>query len=104
MACGLKRKRIAMRSDAAPGAEAKRPKIMCEAKASDQALPASSSTDADAALLKGSAPSPAEWKDAWAELSETTSLRKMGRVAEKKAGTSGGGGGRVCGADSEAPS
>ena len=38
-------------------------------------------------------PSPAEWKDAWAELSELCSLRKIGRVTEKKAGTASGVGG-----------
>ena len=75
------------------------PGIMCQAKASDQALPASSTVD-DAALLRGNAPSQAEWKDAWAELSEAVSMRKIGRMmTEKKARTSGGGGGGVCAAN-----
>ena len=34
-------------------------------------------------------PSPAEWKDAWAELSEVCSLVKIGRMTEKKAGSGG---------------
>ena len=95
LACGLKRKRTGMIGDVpVPPKALKCPKIMCQAKASDQALPASSSTDAaDAALLKGNVPSPADWKDAWAELSEVTSLRKIGRVTEKKAGTASGVGG-----------
>ena len=98
-ACGLKRKRTGMSDVRSPPQALACPEIMCQAKASDQALPASS-TVADAALLKGNVPSPAEWKDAWAELSEAVSLRKIGRVTEKKkAGTYDGGGGGVCGAN-----
>ena len=38
----------------------------------------------DAFLLKGNAPSPAEWTDAFSVLSENLSLRKGGRIAEKQ--------------------
>ena len=38
----------------------------------------------DAPLLKGNAPNPAEWKEAWVVLSETMSLRKAGRLYEKQ--------------------
>ena len=38
----------------------------------------------DAALLKGNVPSLVEWQDAWAVLSETVSLRKAGRLDEKR--------------------
>ena len=38
----------------------------------------------DAALLQGNVPSAAEWRDAWAMLSETTSLRKCARVRRKQ--------------------
>ena len=37
-------------------------------------------------LLKGNAPSPAEWKFAWSFLSECVSLRKAGRLHEKQNG------------------
>ena len=77
------------------------PEITCQAKASDQALPASSTVAGDTAL-KGNASSPTEWKDGWAELSDAVSLRKIGRMAEKKARTSGDGGGGVGGGNSMA--
>jgi hypothetical protein len=101
LACGLKRKRTGMSDVPSRPQPLACSEIMCPAKASDQALPASSSTvdDDDAALLRGNVPSPAEWKDAWAEVSEAVSLRKIGRMTEKKAGTSGGGGGGVYGAN-----
>ena len=98
LACGLKRKRTGMSDVPSPPQPLACPEIMCQAKASDQALPASSTVD-DAALLRGNVPSPAEWKDAWAELSEAVSMRKIGRMTEKKARTSGGGGGGVCAAN-----
>ena len=41
----------------------------------------------DAALLRGNVPSAAEWRDAWALLSETTSLRKCARVQRKQFST-----------------
>ena len=75
------------------------PEITFQAKTSDQSLPASSTVADDAASQKGNAPSPAEWKDGWAELSEAVSIRKIGRMAGKKARTSRGGGGGVCGAN-----
>ena len=87
-ACGLKRKRTGMNDVPSPPQALACPEIMWQAKASDQALPASL-TVADAALLKGNVPSPAEWKDAWAELSEVCSLVKIGRMTEKKAGSGG---------------
>eukprot|EP00959_Pyramimonas_sp_CCMP1952_P323239 6764158-Pyramimonas_sp.AAC.1 len=34
----------------------------------------------EAALLRGNAPSAAEWRDAWAMLSETSCLRKCARA------------------------
>ena len=87
LACGLKGKRIGMNDVPSPPQALACPEPK-RAKASDQALPASS-TVADAALLKGNVPSPAEWKDAWAELSEVCSLVKIGRMTEKKAGSGG---------------
>ena len=39
---------------------------------------------ADAALLRGNVPSAEEWRDAWAMLSETSSLRKCARVRRKQ--------------------
>jgi hypothetical protein len=42
-----------------------------------------------AAVLKGNVPSLAEWRDAWAVLSETVSLRKGSRICEKQLGASG---------------
>ena len=90
LACGLLHRKRLRTSDApSPPQAVACPEIMCQANASDQALPASSTVADDAELLKGNVPSPAEWKTAWAELSETLSLRKMGRVGEKKATTSG---------------
>ena len=50
------------------------------AGAADAAVPA-----ADAALLKGSVPSPAEWENAWAVLSENASFRKASRILAKRA-------------------
>ena len=38
----------------------------------------------DAALLKGNVPTAAEWKEGWAFLSETVSLRKGGRIFDKQ--------------------
>ena len=38
----------------------------------------------DIEMLQGNVPSPAEWKDAWATVSETISLRKEARVFVKK--------------------
>ena len=38
----------------------------------------------DAALLKGDVPSPEEWQEAWASLSEKVSLRKVARMFEKR--------------------
>ena len=38
----------------------------------------------DAALFKGNVPSMAEWREAWAVLSETLSLRKAGRLRAKE--------------------
>ena len=38
----------------------------------------------DVEMLQGNVPSPAEWKDAWAVVSETISLRKEARVFVKK--------------------
>ena len=37
----------------------------------------------DVALLKGNVPSIADWQDAWATVSETVSLRKVGRLFDK---------------------
>ena len=56
------------------------------------AAPSSSRTEevvaqADAALLRGNVPSAAEWRDAWAMLSETTSLRKCARMCRKQFST-----------------
>ena len=42
---------------------------------------------ADAALLRGNVPSAAEWRDAWALLSETSALRKCARVRRKQFST-----------------
>ena len=44
-------------------------------------------SEADAALLRGNVPSAAEWRDAWALLSETSSLRKCARVRRKQFST-----------------
>ena len=44
--------------------------------------------DQDAALLKGNVPTPGEWRDAWASLSETSSLRKLARMKVKERGAS----------------
>ena len=41
-------------------------------------------TAEDINILQGNVPSPAEWKDAWATVSETMSLRKEARVFVKK--------------------
>ena len=86
LVCGLRRKLGDVPSVPQPLAC---PEIMRQAKAGDQALPASSTVADDAALLNGNVPSPAEWKDAWAELSEVCSLVKIGRMTEKKAGSGG---------------
>jgi len=43
----------------------------------------------DTELLKGNVPSPAEWKDAWAFLSERCSLRKEARLFGKRSGVCG---------------
>ena len=55
------------------------------ATGADMQSPLLSESLEDKALLKGNVPSPSEWKDAWAELSEAgASLRHEARVHEKR--------------------
>ena len=56
--------------------------LACPASCAAEGLDALSAEDA--ALLKGNVPTAAEWRDGWAYLSETLSLRKMGRISEKQ--------------------
>ena len=86
LACGLTRKRTGMSDVRSPPQALACPEIMCQAKASDQALPASS-TVADAALLKGNVPSPKEWKDAWSRkntIKSNTENEQAARERESK--------------------
>ena len=60
--------------------------LACRASSSTETLGMLSAEDV--ALLKGNVPSPAEWKDAFAVLSENLALRKIGRIDEKRTGAS----------------
>ena len=82
VACRTKRKRFDIRAVLPPQPQALPCPIICP---SDRPVVPSAE---DAALLKGSVPSPAEWKDAWAQLSEPLSFRKAARIFEKQLGTS----------------
>ena len=82
VASGAKRK-LPETSSVAP-----RPQPLADATVCPTERPVVISAE-DAAILKGNVPSPAEWVDAWAVLSETVSLRKGGRISEKTLGTPG---------------
>ena len=43
-----------------------------------------SATESDSGLLRGNVPSPQQWQEAWAALSEGVSLRKAGRIRDKE--------------------
>ena len=81
VACRNKRKRFDIRA-VPPQPQALPCPITCP---NDRLVVASAE---DAMLLKGSVPSPAEWKDAWAQLTEPLSFRKAARIFEKQLGTS----------------
>ena len=49
------------------------------------AAAAAEAAAAEEALFRGNVPSAAEWKRAWADLSETVSSRKIGRLERKRA-------------------
>ena len=75
LACGLRRQSSALR---------KPQPLACTAVRPVEQPADSVEAAADTALLKGSAPSPAEWKDAWASLSERVSIRTDARMFEKR--------------------
>ena len=79
VACGQKRKRDEKKVVANHPQPLARP-INCSDDLSSTVL------QEDAILFKGNVPSAAEWSDGWSVLSENLSLRKGGRMFEKKHG------------------
>ena len=77
LACGLRRRSPA-RKEPVPQP------LACPAAFPAEQAADSAEAIADLALLKGSAPSPAEWVDAWATLSDRVSLRSAARVFGKQ--------------------
>ena len=77
LACGLRRKSHAQKE------QVPQP-LACPAAFPAEQAADSADAIADLALLKGSAPSPSEWVDAWATLSDRVSLRSAVRVVGKQ--------------------